>query len=87
MQDLHHHAGQQQAAGAAAAAATSSLGAPPAAADLSLVGQLPAGSAQSRTLFVRNVDPAVPEDELRTLFEVGGIAELCQAGVAVRPGW
>ena len=69
MQDLHHHAGQQQAA-AAGAAAGGSLGAPPAA-DLSLVGQLPAGSAQSRTLFVRNVDPSVPEDELRTLFEVG----------------
>ena len=72
MQDLHHAAGQQQAA-AAGAAPGASLGPPPAA-DLSLVGQLPAGSAQSRTLFVRNVDPAVPEDELRTLFEVGGAA-------------
>lgn len=34
------------------------------------MGQLPAGASQSRTLFVRNVDPSVPEDELRTLFEV-----------------
>jgi hypothetical protein len=70
MQDLHHAAGQQQAA-AAGTAAGAGLGPPPAA-DLSLVGQLPAGSAQSRTLFVRNVDPAVPEDELRTLFEAFG---------------
>lgn len=80
MQDLHHAAGQQQAA-AAGSAAGAGLGPPPAA-DLSLVGQLPAGSAQSRTLFVRNVDPAVPEDELRTLFEVGG----CCAGVVLL-GW
>ncbi len=81
MQDLHHAAGQQQAA-AAGSAAGAGLGPPPAA-DLSLVGQLPAGSAQSRTLFVRNVDPAVPEDELRTLFEVGG----CCAGVVLLLGW
>ena len=80
MQDLQHqhqhHPGQAAAAGAGAGGAGGAgagLGPPPAA-DLSLVGQLPAGSAQSRTLFVRNVDPSVPEDELRSLFEVRGQA-------------
>jgi hypothetical protein len=62
---------QDLGAAAAAALPQAPPGAPPLLADLSQVGQLPAGSTQSRTLFVRNVDPSVPEDELRTLFEVG----------------
>ncbi len=67
--------------GSAAGAVPTPQGLPgqPAAADLSLVGQLPAGQSQSRTLFVRNVDPSVPEDELRTLFEVSGETRRCRA--------
>lgn len=73
MQDM----GQQAAAAAAAHASHGGAGMqsmpppPPAADDLSLVGQMPAGASQSRTLFVRNIDASVPDDELRTLFEVG----------------
>ncbi|KAL4423997.1 hypothetical protein ABPG75_001298 [Micractinium tetrahymenae] len=76
MQDL---SGGGAAAAGGAGATAGGMSAPqgglpgqPAAADLSMVGQLPAGQSQSRTLFVRNVDPAVPEDELRTLFEAFG---------------
>ncbi|PSC73518.1 MEI2-like 5 isoform X1 [Micractinium conductrix] len=76
MQDLGQGAAAAAAtAGGAPAGATLGAappgGAPPAA-DLSMVGQLPAGGSQSRTLFVRNVDPSVPEEELRTLFEAFG---------------
>ncbi|KAI3432299.1 hypothetical protein D9Q98_003859 [Chlorella vulgaris] len=74
MQDM----GQQAAAAAAAHASHGGAGMqsmpppPPAADDLSLVGQMPAGASQSRTLFVRNIDASVPDDELRTLFEAFG---------------
>jgi hypothetical protein len=70
MQDVGSHAHSAHSShGHAAAAAAGGMGGP-AAADLSLVGQMPAGGSQSRTLFVRNVDPSVSEEELRTLFEV-----------------
>ena len=86
MQDLGQGAAAAAAtAGGAPAGATLGAappgGAPPAA-DLSMVGQLPAGGSQSRTLFVRNVDPSVPEEELRTLFEVSG--QILQSGVPLR---
>ncbi|GAB4815073.1 hypothetical protein N2152v2_002119 [Parachlorella kessleri] len=47
-------------------------GAPPLAYDLSLVGQMPAGQSQSRTLFVRNVDASVTDEELHVVFEAFG---------------
>lgn len=45
-------------------------GAPPLAHDLSLVGQMPAGQSQSRTLFVRNIDASFSDEELHVVFEV-----------------
>lgn len=59
---------QQQQLGAGSMVA----GAPPLAYDLSLVGQMPAGGSQSRTLFVRNIDASVADEELQAVFEVGG---------------
>lgn len=71
MQDLHSQQAAAAAAGGVPGMGAAGGAAPPTVTDLSLVGQLPAGASQSRTLFVRNVDPSVPEDELHTLFEVG----------------
>ena len=43
---------------------------PPPLADFSLVGQMPADVPQSRTLFIRNVDAGISDEELHTIFEV-----------------
>lgn len=54
-------------------------GAPPLAYDLSLVGQMPAGQSQSRTLFVRNIDASITDEELHAVFEVRACAAEARA--------
>lgn len=71
-QDLLFSMDAHAATSSAAERVTSgSLAGAPPVVDLSLAGQMPAGTAQSRTLLVRNVDTVVTEDELRRIFEVG----------------
>jgi hypothetical protein len=64
--------GAQQGSGSGAGGLVA--GVPPLAYDLSLVGQMPAGQSQSRTLFVRNIDATVSDEELHAVFEVRGQA-------------
>ena len=74
--------GEPAAAGGGGGGGMGVAGAPPLAYDLSLVGQMPAGASQSRTLFVRNIDASITDEELQAVFEVRAGGRRVAAGPA-----